>query len=80
MFAQKKPNGKLRFLVDLRKLNNLISDDSINNNHPVSTLTDAAQHMAGKNQPFLQIRLFASLPLFADGRPTNHRNACIQLC
>ena len=40
IFAQKK--------ADLRKINNLISDDYINNNHPVSTLTDAAQHMAGK--------------------------------
>ena len=48
IFAQKKPNGKLRLLVDLRKINNLISDDYINNNHPVSTLTDAAQHMACK--------------------------------
>ena len=48
IFAQKKPNGKLRLLVDLRKINNLISDDYINNNHPVSTLTDAAQHMPGK--------------------------------
>ena len=48
IFAHKKPNGKLRLLVDLRKINNLISDDYINNNHPVSTLTDAAQHMAGK--------------------------------
>ena len=48
IFAQKKPNGKLRLLVDLRKINNLISDDYINNNHPVSTLTDVAQHMAGK--------------------------------
>ena len=47
-FAQKKPNGKLRLLVDLRKINNLISDDYINNNHPVSTLVDAAQHLAGK--------------------------------
>ena len=48
IFARKKHNGKLRLLVDLRKINNLISDDYINNNHPVSTLTDAAQHMAGK--------------------------------
>ena len=48
IYAQKKPNGKLRLLVDLRKINNLISDDYINNNHPVSTLTDAVQHMAGK--------------------------------
>ena len=42
IFAQKKPNGKLRLLVDLTKIDNLISDDYINNNHPVSTLTDAA--------------------------------------
>ena len=48
IFAQKKPNGKLRLLVDLRKINNLISNDYINNNHPVSTLVDAAQHLAGK--------------------------------
>ena len=48
VFAQKKPNGKLRLLVDLRKINNLISDDYIDINHPVSTLVDAAQHMAGK--------------------------------
>ena len=49
IFAQRKPNGKLRRLVDLRKINTLIADDYINNKHPVSTLTDAAQHMAGKN-------------------------------
>ena len=49
IFAQRKPNGKLRLLIDLRKKNTLIADDYINNNHPVSTLTDAAQHMAGKN-------------------------------
>ena len=48
IFAQKKPNGKLRLLVDLRKINNLISDDYVNNNHPVSTLADAAEHMPGK--------------------------------
>ena len=54
IFAQKKHNGKLRLMVDLRKINNLISDDYINNNHPVSILTDAAQHMAGK-------RLFCKL-------------------
>ena len=49
IFAQRKPNGQLSLLVDLRKINTLIADDNINNNHPVSTLTDAAQHMAGKN-------------------------------
>ena len=54
IFAQRKPNGKLRLLVDLRKINALISDDYINNNHSVSTLSDAAQHVAGK-------RLFCKL-------------------
>ena len=42
IFAQRKPNGKLRLLVDLRKINSLIADDYTNNNHPVSTLSDAA--------------------------------------
>ena len=48
IFAQRKPNGRLRLLVDLRKINNLITQDYVNNNHPVSTLSDAAHHMAGK--------------------------------
>ena len=48
IFAQRKPNERRRLLVDLRKINNLISHDYINNNHPVSTLSDAAQHLAGK--------------------------------
>ena len=49
IFAQRKPNGKLRFLVDLRTIKTRIADDYINNSHPFSTLTDAAQHMVGKN-------------------------------
>ena len=49
IFAQRKPNGKLRPLVDLRKINTLIADDYTSNNHPVSTLLDAAQHLAGKS-------------------------------
>ena len=49
IFAQRKPNGKLRLLVELRKINSLIADDYTNNNHPVSTLSDAAQHLAGKS-------------------------------
>ena len=49
IFAQRKPNGKLRLLVDLRKINSLIADDYTNNKHPVSTLSDAAQHLAGKS-------------------------------
>ena len=49
MFAQRKPNGKTGLLVDLHKINSLISDDYTNENHPVSTLSDAAQHLAGKS-------------------------------
>ena len=45
IFAQRKPNGKLRLFVGLKKIYNLKSDDYINNNHPVSTLVDAAQHI-----------------------------------
>ena len=47
IFAHKKPNGKLRHLVDLRKIINLMSDEYNNNNHPVSTLIDAAKNMSG---------------------------------
>ena len=45
----RKPNGKLRLLVDLRKINTLIADNYTNKNHPVSNLSDAAQHLAGKS-------------------------------
>ena len=48
VFAQRNSNGKLRLLVDLRKFNNLLLNDYINNKQPVSALTDAAQHIAGK--------------------------------
>ena len=49
IFAQRKPNRKLRLLVDLRKINTLIADDYPNKNYPVSTLSDAGQHLAGKS-------------------------------
>ena len=52
IFAQRKPNGKLRLLVDLRKINTLIAENYTNNNHPVNTLSDAAQHLAGKSLLF----------------------------
>ena len=35
--------------MDLRKINTLIADDYTNNNHPVSSLSDAAQHLPGKS-------------------------------
>ena len=40
--------GKQHLLVDLRKINNLIADEHTNKNYPVSTLSKAAQHLAGK--------------------------------
>ena len=49
IFAQRKPNGKLRLLVELRKINTLIADDYTNDNHTVSNLSGAAQHLAGKS-------------------------------
>ena len=48
-FAQRKPDKQLRLIVDLRKINTLIADDYTNNNHQVSTFSDAAQHLAGKS-------------------------------
>ena len=48
IFAQRKPKGKLRIVVDLRRKNHLIKNDYGEHNHPVTTIADAAQHMAGK--------------------------------
>ena len=79
IFEQRKANGKLHLLVDLRKINTLIADDYTNNNHPVSTLSGAAQHLAGKSlfckldcsQAYLCLQM-------ADQRLSG--NACIQFC
>ena len=49
IFAQRKPNRKLRLRVDIRKINTLIAEYYTNNNHPVSTSSNAAQHLAGKS-------------------------------
>ena len=49
IFAQRKPIGNLRLLVDPRKIKTLIVDDCTNKNHRVSTLSDAAQHLARKS-------------------------------
>ena len=54
IFAQRKPNGPLRLLVDLRKINNLISQDYTSNNHPVSTLFGCSSAY-GREEAFLQI-------------------------
>ena len=49
IFAQRKRNGKIRLLVDLRKMNTVFADDYTNKKHSVSTLSGAAQHLAGKS-------------------------------
>ena len=41
-------NGKLRILVDLRKVHYLLKNDYCQHNHPDTTIADAAQHMAGE--------------------------------
>ena len=46
--AQRKPNGKLRILVDLRRINHLVKNDYNQHNHTVTTIAEAVQHMAGK--------------------------------
>ena len=76
-FAQQKPNGKFRLLVDLRDNNNLISDDYKNNIHSVSTFVDAAQHMAAK-KTLLQTGLFAGVALSTNGQPKISRIDSIQ--
>ena len=45
---EQKAKVKLRLLVDVKKINNLIWDDYIKKNYTVNTLTDAAEHMKGK--------------------------------
>ena len=53
VFAQRKPNGKLRLLVDLRKINTLIADDYTNNNHPVSkSVLCQTQHNTWQGNPY----------------------------
>ena len=49
IIAEREPIGNLRLLVDRRNINSLIADDYTNKNHPVSTLSDAAQLLAGKS-------------------------------
>ena len=49
IFAQRKPNGKLRLLVDLRKINSLIADDYTNNNHPLALCQTQHNTWQGSN-------------------------------
>ena len=48
IFAQRKPSGKLRILIDLRRVSQLLRTDYSDNNFPISNMTDAVHHFAGK--------------------------------
>ena len=48
IFCHRKPSGKLRILIDLRRVNHLLRHDYSNSNFPISNLTDATNHFAGK--------------------------------
>ena len=48
IFAQKKPSEKLRILIDLRRVNHLLRKDYSDNKFPISNMTDAVHHFAGK--------------------------------
>ena len=54
IFAQRKSNGNLRILIDLRRVNHLIRHDYDSHNFPISSIADIGHHLAGK-------RLFAKL-------------------
>ena len=49
LFAHRKPSGKLRMLIDLRRINHSIKTVYINSNFPISNMTDASNHFAGKS-------------------------------
>ena len=48
VFAQRKSSGRLRILIDLRRINHLLRNDYINSNFPISNMSDASNHFAGK--------------------------------
>ena len=48
IFSVRKPSGKLRLLVDLRRINHLVRHDYDNHNFPIATLADVSAHLAGK--------------------------------
>ena len=76
IFIQRKSSGKLCPLVDLRKINILNADDYTNNNNPVNTLSDAAQHLAGKS---FFCKLDCSQSITAYRWRTNGHKKCLHL-
>ena len=49
IFAQRKSNGRLRLLIDLRRVNHLLRQDYRDSNFPISNMSDATNHFAGKS-------------------------------
>ena len=49
IFAQRNDSGKLRILIDLRRINHVLRNDYINSNFPISNMSDASNHFAGKS-------------------------------
>ena len=48
LFAHRKESGKLRILIDLRRVNHLLKNDYHSTNFPISNMADATSHFAGK--------------------------------
>ena len=78
IIAQRNSNGKLRLLVNLRKVSSLFGDDYSKNNHPASPLSDAARDLAS-NSLFCKLDCSRAYD-FADGGRVISGNACIQVC
>ena len=49
IFVHRKSSGKLSILFDLRRVNHLLRHNYLNSNFPISNMTDATNHFAGKN-------------------------------
>ena len=48
IFCQRKSNGRLRILTDLRRINHLIRNDYDEHNFPLACMADAMAHIVGK--------------------------------
>ena len=66
IFAQRKPSGKLRKLIHLRRVNHLLRNDYSDNNFPISNIYRRRLSFCRKDTVY-QLRLFTSLSLCTDG-------------
>ena len=48
LVAQRKNSGRLKLLIDLRKVNHLLQNDYVNTNIPISNMRDAKNYFAMK--------------------------------